>query len=350
MKASIVIVNHNFARFLPQAIESALGQTYAATEVIVIDDGSTDDSAAVIRSYGNLIVPIFKNNAGQSSCYSSGLTVSSGDLVLYLDSDDYLHSHCLTEVIGNWKEECVKAHFYLEVVDESGTRMDAVVPSGRLGKGTDPLKMMRLFGTYCSPPGSGYVYSRDFLAKILPMQNDSEFRRFEAIHFGGDSVPILAAPYFGTIAAIPKTLGYYRRHTSASAGLIATFDKESSLQILQKEHEKDLIGDRAWQFAARQTLIPKLLEPSRLKRRLCYLRLAGRGLDPADNRLNLFAKGVLSSIWWDGYSWTQKIAIAGWFVGMAILPLRIAHMLIGPALGLSNRTLGLRKFLQAKKG
>jgi len=132
--------------------------------------------------------------------------------------------------------------------------------------------------------------------------------------------------------------------------VIATFDKESSLQILQREHEKDLIRDRAWQFAARQTLIPKLLEPSRLKRRLCYLRLAGRGLDPADNRLNLFAKGVLSSIWWDGYSWMQKIAIAGWFVGMAILPLRIAHMLIGPALGLSNRTLGLRKFLQAKKG
>jgi hypothetical protein len=92
-----------------------------------------------------------------------------------------------------------------------------------------------------------------------------------------------------------------------------------------------------------------LLEPSRLKRRFCYLRLSGRGLDPADNRLNLFAKGVLYSILWDGYSWAQKIAISGWFVGMAVLPSKIAEMLIRPALGLSNRTLLLRKFLQRKE-
>jgi len=349
MKASIVIVNYNYARFLKQAIESALAQTYHDTEVIVIDDGSTDDSAEVIRSYGNLIVSVLKNNGGQSSCYTHGLAVSSGDLVLYLDADDYLHSRCLSEVIENWKEGCVKAHFYLDVVDERGARMDAVVPSGRLGRGTDPLKMMRLFGAYCSPPGSGNIYSRDFLSKILPKENDSDFRRFEAIHFGGDAVTILAAPYFGTIEAVPRILGCYRRHANALGGVTATFQVESSLKTLEKEYQKDLVKDRAWRFAARQTDTPKLPDPSRLKRRFCYLRLSGRGLDPGDNRLNLFTKGVLASIWWDGYSWTQKIAISGWFVGVAILPLKIAEMLIRPALGLSNRTLGLRKFLQARK-
>ena len=238
MKASIVIVNYNYARFLHQAIESALAQTYRNTEVVVIDDGSTDDSAEVIRSYGSLIVPVFKNNGGQSSCYSRGLAVANGDLVLYLDADDYLHSHCLSEVIDNWKEGCVKAHFYLDVVDEKGARMDAVVPSGRLGRGTDPLKMMRLFGAYCSPPGSGNIYSRNFLGQILPKENDSEFRRFEAIRFGGDSVPILAAPYFGTITAIPRILGCYRRHGSASGGVTSTFRAETSLQILRERTSK----------------------------------------------------------------------------------------------------------------
>ena len=349
MKASIVIVNHNYARFLKQAIESALAQTYCNTEVIVIDDGSTDDSAEVIESYGSLIMPVFKNNGGQSSCYSRGLAVASGDLVLYLDADDYLHSHCLSEVIDNWKGGCVKAHFYLDVVDENGARMDAVVPSGRLGSGTVPLKMMRLFGAYCSPPASGNVYSRNFLGQILPKENDSEFHRFEAIRFGADSVPILAAPYFGTIAAIPRILGCYRRHGNASGGVTSTFQLETSLQILEKEHQRDIVRDRAWRLAARRTEMPKLLEPSRLKRHLCYLRLSGRRLDSADNRLNLFAKGVLSSIWWDGYSWAQKIAITAWFLGMSILPSKIAEMLIRPALGLSNRTMGLRKFLQAKK-
>ncbi len=270
LKASIVINNYNYARFLSQAIESALGQTYGDTEVIVIDDGSTDGSAEIIKSYGNRIIPVFKNNGGQSSCYSRGFD------------------------------------FYLDVVDESGVRLDAVVPSGRLGRGTNPLKMMRLFGAYCSPPGSGNVYSRDFLNKILPMQNDTEFHRFEAMHFGGDSVPILAAPFFGTIAAIPQILGFYRRHTNAAGGVTSTFQPETSMRILKKEYEKDMIRDRAWRFVARQAQTPKLPEPSRLKRQMCYLRLAGRGLDPGDNRLNLSAKGVLSSIWWHGYSWSLK--------------------------------------------
>jgi glycosyltransferase involved in cell wall biosynthesis len=349
MKVSIVIVNYNYARFLRQAIESALAQTYCDKEIVVIDDGSTDDSAEVIRSYGGLIIPVLKSNAGQSSCYSRGLAVSSGDLVLYLDADDFLNPHCLSEVVSGWKQGCVKAHFYLDVVDESGARMDAVVPSGRLARGTDPLKMMRLFGSYCSPPGSGNVYSREYLRKILPKEDDSEFRRFEASQFGGDSVAILAAPYFGAIAAIPQILGCYRRHTNASGAVTAAFQAESSLKTLETEYRKELVRDHAWRIAARRTETPKLLEPSRLKRRFCYLRLSGRGLDPADNRLNLFAKGVLYSILWDGYSWAQKIAISGWFVGMAVLPSKIAEMLIRPALGLSNRTLLLRKFLQRKE-
>jgi hypothetical protein len=225
--------------------------------------------------------------------------------------------------------------------------MDAVVPSGRLGSGTDPLKMMRIFGAYCSPPASGNVYSRNYLEKILPKENDIEFQRFDGIHFGGDSVSILAAPYYGPIIAIPRSLGCYRRHANASGGVASTFQVETSLKLLEKEHQKDFIRDRAWRIAARQTQKSKLHEPSRLKRRMCYLRMAGRGLDPVDSRFNLFVKGILSSIWWDGYSWRQKLAISGWFAGMAILPSRMAETFIRPALGISNRTFRLKKFLQA---
>jgi glycosyltransferase involved in cell wall biosynthesis len=56
VKVSIVVVNHNNAPFLPQAIDSALAQTYPDTEVIVIDDGSTDESSKVIRSYDDLVM------------------------------------------------------------------------------------------------------------------------------------------------------------------------------------------------------------------------------------------------------------------------------------------------------
>jgi len=344
MRASIVIINYNYARFLRQAIESALAQTYEDTEVVVIDDGSTDNSSDVIQSYSDLIIPVLKKNAGQSSCYSRGLTVCSGDLVLFLDADDYLHPHCLSEVVGSWKQGCVKAHFYLDVVDESGASLHAVVPSGRLATGTDALKMMRLFGAYCSPPASGNIYSRDFLAKVLPMENETQLWRG-----GADAVTIFAAPYFGTIAAVPRILGFYRRHGDASGGVMLKFHLTASLRKLEKEYQKDLLRDRSWRLAARQTGMPKLLEPSRLKRRICYLRLARSGLDPADNRLNLFIRGVLSSLKWDAYSWTQKIAMTGWFMGMAILPLKLAMCLIRPALAITNRTPRLRKFLEASQ-
>jgi glycosyltransferase involved in cell wall biosynthesis len=349
MKASIVINNYNYARFLSQAIESALAQTHRNTEVIVIDDGSTDRSAEIIRSYGDRIVAVFKSNGGQSSCYYRGYEVASGDLVLFLDADDYLYPHCISEVVNHWKEGCVKAHFYLEVVDQDGRRIDGVVPSGRLSHGNNPLKMMHLFGAYCSPPASGNVYSRDFLSQILPRQRSEEFRRFEAIHFGGDSVPILAAPYFGRIEAIPQLLGVYRRHANAAEGVMSVFQAEASVRILERAYQKDLIRDRAWRLVAGETQTPKFSEPSRLKRHICYLRLVGRGLDAADSRLALAAKGVISSIWWDGYSWKQKLAAAGWFVGMAILPSKITKILIPAALGISDRAPHLKKFLQARR-
>jgi Glycosyl transferase family 2 len=347
VKVSIVVVNYNHGRFLQQAIGSALDQTYADTEVIVIDDGSTDDSSEVIKSFGSQIISVFKENAGQSSCYFSGLAVSQGNLVLYLDADDFLNPHCVREVVDNWKQGSVKAHFYLDVVDENGVRLNAVVPSGRLSSGITPLKMMRGFGAYCSPPASGNIYSRVFLSKILTLANEPEFRRFDSIQFGADSVPILAAPYFGTITAIPRILGCYRRHAHASGGVTSAFDAKTSLQRLEKEHQRDLLRDRAWRLTTCETALPKLADPSRLKRRFCYLRLAGQGLQPEDNRLNLLAKGVLSSICWDGYSWTQKIAISGWFLGVALLPLKIAEILLRPALGISNRSLRLRKFLRS---
>ena len=349
-KVSIIIVNHNYARFLRQAIDSALSQTYTNTEVIVVDDGSTDDSSAIIQSYGSQIIRILKGNAGQLSCYYSGFAACSGDLVLYLDADDFLYPECVSEVIAHWQPGCVKAHYYLDVVDEGGARMDAVVPSGCLGKGKSPLKMMRLFGTYCSPPASGNVYSRDFLARILTPENQRTLRNFYVTSFSADAIPIFAAPYFGTIVAIPRTLACYRRHRDAAAAVISQFEVEADLQKLERDHQKDLLRDRGWRLAIGRNEASRLSEPSRLKRRFCYLRLSGRGLIASDRRLTLVAKGVWSCLWWNGYSWTQKVAISAWFLGMAILPSGMVRALIRPALGISDRTPRLRQFLQVREG
>ena len=85
---SILINNYNYAQYLSQAIDSALGQTYTNTEIIVVDDGSTDNSREIINSYGNQIISVLKENGGQASAINAGFAASKGDIICLLDADD----------------------------------------------------------------------------------------------------------------------------------------------------------------------------------------------------------------------------------------------------------------------
>src|SRR5438128_12254393 len=86
----IVVNNYNYGRFLREAIESALAQAYEHVSVIVVDDGSTDDSREVIATFGDRIVPVLKENGGQASACNAGFAHSKGDIVVFRDADDVL--------------------------------------------------------------------------------------------------------------------------------------------------------------------------------------------------------------------------------------------------------------------
>src|SRR5262249_35315249 len=88
--ASIIVSNYNYGRFLRKWLDSALAQTFANKEVIVVDDGSTDESRKIISSYGKQIIPILKENGGQASAFNAGFAASRGEAVLFLDADDLL--------------------------------------------------------------------------------------------------------------------------------------------------------------------------------------------------------------------------------------------------------------------
>ena len=86
VKVSIVIRNWNYGRFLSDAIDSALAQTHAATEVVVVDDGSTDDSREILALYGNQVRAVLKEqNGGEGSAVNAGFAAATGDIVLFLD-------------------------------------------------------------------------------------------------------------------------------------------------------------------------------------------------------------------------------------------------------------------------
>jgi glycosyltransferase involved in cell wall biosynthesis len=77
------ITNYNYAQFLREAIESALNQTYYPIEIIVVDDGSTDNSRAIISSYGTQLTAIFKENGGQAPAFNAGVAASNGNLYFF---------------------------------------------------------------------------------------------------------------------------------------------------------------------------------------------------------------------------------------------------------------------------
>jgi glycosyltransferase involved in cell wall biosynthesis len=89
-KVSILIPCYNAKQWVDQAITSALEQTYASKEVIVIDDGSTDGSLAIIRQFEERIIWRTQTNQGGNATRNHLLTLSSGDWLQYLDADDYL--------------------------------------------------------------------------------------------------------------------------------------------------------------------------------------------------------------------------------------------------------------------
>jgi glycosyltransferase involved in cell wall biosynthesis len=92
---SVIIPNYNGARFLREAIDSALSQEGVEVEVIVVDDGSTDDSRTIIESYGCSIRSVFQENSGACAARNAGLALASAPYVLFLDSDDQLYPDAL---------------------------------------------------------------------------------------------------------------------------------------------------------------------------------------------------------------------------------------------------------------
>lgn len=98
-RVSIIINNYNYGRFVAQSIDSALNQTYENTEVIVVDDGSTDESIAVIQSYEKQIIPVLKKNGGQASAINAGFSASSGDIICLLDADDLFLPERVSHVV-----------------------------------------------------------------------------------------------------------------------------------------------------------------------------------------------------------------------------------------------------------
>ncbi|MEC4987389.1 MAG: glycosyltransferase, partial [Oscillatoria sp. PMC 1068.18] len=176
---SILINNYNYADFLEQAIESALNQTYPNCEVIVVDDGSIDNSSEIIASYDNKITAVLKQNGGQSSAINAGFAASKGEIIFLLDSDDIFLPTKVAEVVKilhnrpdlGWcfhpqklvNTEEIEAEIPIEAQEISvSEEYDLRIP---ITKG----KVNGYLPPWGIPATSALCFRRSLLEKILPM-------------------------------------------------------------------------------------------------------------------------------------------------------------------------------------
>jgi glycosyltransferase involved in cell wall biosynthesis len=99
-KVSVVIPAYRASRTIGRAIDSVLAQTRPASEIIVVDDGSPDDTGAAVAPYGEQVRLLRKANGGAASARNLGIDQSAGDLIAFLDADDYWEPHKLEKQLG----------------------------------------------------------------------------------------------------------------------------------------------------------------------------------------------------------------------------------------------------------
>ncbi len=129
-KVSVIIPTYNSARFLPEALESVFSQNYADYEVIVVDDGSTDETTAVLESNADRIRYVCQPNAGSAAARNTGLDLAQGEFVVFLDADDLLLPGKLKEQAAylTLRPSLGIVHSGWRIIDEAGAVITEVTP------------------------------------------------------------------------------------------------------------------------------------------------------------------------------------------------------------------------------
>lgn len=170
---SILINNYNYGRFISKAIDSALNQTYPHIEVIVVDDGSTDNSQEVITSYGDQIIPILKENGGQASAINAGFATSKGDIICFLDADDIFVPEKVEKVVNafNSGQDIGWCFHRLKLIDANTGELIRLSrrdnPSGEYDLRADIRRGD--FSSLIAPATSALCFARSLLQQILPI-------------------------------------------------------------------------------------------------------------------------------------------------------------------------------------
>lgn len=200
---SVVIDNFNYGRYLGEAIESVLAQDFPSdqVEVIVADDGSTDESRGVIASFGERVRPVLQANQGQATAFNNGFAAARGEVVCLLDSDDWWRPEKLKTIRPLFDDPKVGAvEHWLEDTDAAGKPLPQ-----RFRPWPERYRLQDfLEGKTHFTATSGLAVRRRNLEKALPIPKD--------LFYYLDDYIEARVLFDAEIANVPQVLGAHRVH------------------------------------------------------------------------------------------------------------------------------------------
>ena len=323
MRLSVVIVNYNYERFVGEAVQSVLSQTRKADEIVVVDDGSTDDSRDTVKAFGDRLRLIEQANMGHVRAFQTGFAATNADAIIFLDADDFLYQTCFASIEAAWTSDTIaKIQYRLDTIDERGVDQGMTFPFFPEGLSAGAVREQAFrHGIYPWTVCSGNAYARAYLQKVLPI-DAARFPR------SPDGYVNKLAPLYGEVISLNEALGAYRVH---GANTWAQGLGGLNAKTINQTVQLDLALDEEFRRRARELGAPvrartDLQTPQHLEYRLLGLKLDPSGHPVRGDRpLGLLAKALRGLALQESLGVRGRLAWAAWFAVLAALPRRSAE-------------------------
>jgi glycosyltransferase involved in cell wall biosynthesis len=220
---TVLIDAYNYGQFIEEAVSSVLAQDFPAgeREILVVDDGSTDDTAVRLRKFGNAIRYLHKPNGGQASAFNFGFEHARGEVIALLDADDVWLPDKLESIREAFERNPDAGMAYHRLYwwngeNEAAADRHFIEVSGRVPESRRTLLEYPMASTSC------LAFRRAALDKLLPVP--------EALRSQADAYLTALIIFVAPVAAVGKYLGKYRLH---GANLFQTAAKTISREQIE---------------------------------------------------------------------------------------------------------------------
>lgn len=201
---TVILTSYNYAPFLRKAIQSVLDQTYSRFELIAVDDGSKDESPEILKSYFDpRLEVILQKNSGQASAWNTAFARSKGELIFFIDSDDWWAPEKIDRVVkmheASDKLNCLIQHNMTCVTPTGEHPYRRILPSGDCFSEMQANGRISYFVT-----SSGLCVPRWVCDQIFPIP--------EVLRISPDAFLTRVAFTLGPVLSLPEKLAYLRLH------------------------------------------------------------------------------------------------------------------------------------------